>query len=131
MGLSWSFVFTPATSTLTNTDILDATTVSARFTPDVEGSYILRVTVNDGERADSDNVLIFADVIAPTLQFVSPLNGALLNTNTPTLDLTFSDGESGVDTGTLIIQIGGQNLDLSCKLVPIRKEGVSHSPVIS
>ena len=114
LGFSWSFVFTPATSSLTNADILDATTAAARFTPDVGGSYILRVTVDDGERADSDNVLIFADVVAPTLQFVNPLNGALLNTNTPTLDLTFSDDESGVDTGTLVIQIGGQNLDVSC-----------------
>ncbi|MDA2924537.1 PKD domain-containing protein, partial [Acidobacteria bacterium AH-259-L09] len=114
LAFSWGFVFTPVSSTLTNTDILDATTATPRFTPDVGGNYVLRLTVDDGERTDADNVLVFVDATPPALQFVSPAEGALLNTNTPELQLSFSDGESGVDTSTLSIQQGGQPLGVNC-----------------
>ena len=44
----------PAGSVLTNADIFDADTASAYFTPDVAGTYVLELMVDDGEAFDPD-----------------------------------------------------------------------------
>ncbi len=57
---SWNFVSIPAGSNLNDSDILYGTTLTPIFTPDVEGDFLLRLTVSDGTGADGDNVLVTA-----------------------------------------------------------------------
>ena len=57
---TWAFVAVPIESQLTNTDILHGDTAGAVFTPDREGTYIVRLTVSDGELASADEVSIIA-----------------------------------------------------------------------
>ncbi len=45
---AWSFASTPAGSALTDADIAGASDATASFTPDVEGTYTLALTVDDG-----------------------------------------------------------------------------------
>jgi len=62
----WSFASVPATSNLIEIDIVNSTSASASFTPDVSGIYMLRIDVSDGADTDFDQVQItvarFADV---------------------------------------------------------------------
>jgi len=60
VSFSWRFVSLPTGSSLTNADITDNDAIESRFTPDVPGSYVVRLDVSDGAASDSDNVLIAA-----------------------------------------------------------------------
>ncbi|PIW85667.1 MAG: hypothetical protein COZ95_03255 [Nitrospirae bacterium CG_4_8_14_3_um_filter_50_41] len=50
----------PDGSVLTSADIHNAGTASPSFTPDVDGDYVLRLTVSDGKAEASDNVMVTA-----------------------------------------------------------------------
>lgn len=64
----WQFVFLPVGSALGNVDIVDADSTTPRFTPDVEGSYVLELEVFDGAANDFDNVMVTASsVVDPDL----------------------------------------------------------------
>jgi len=63
LTFQWTFVSPPAGSALTNSDIADATTATASFTPDVPGEYQLRLEVSDGEGTDSDEVVVTAQPV--------------------------------------------------------------------
>lgn len=54
----WTLRTSPAGSTLSNSSINNRTTASASFVPDVEGSYTLRLTVDDGQTNDRDDVVV-------------------------------------------------------------------------
>ncbi len=54
----WELVSVPELSGLHNALILDDTTSTPRFTPDVLGTYVFRLTVSDGEDTVSDNVMV-------------------------------------------------------------------------
>lgn len=58
----WAFVSLPSGSTLTNDQITDATKVSALFIPDKPGTYVVSLTVNDGDATASDNVAVTVKV---------------------------------------------------------------------
>src|SRR5581483_8198871 len=55
---SWSFVSKPSYSKLTNANIQNRTEAKASFIPDVRGTYVLSLTVNDGASSSSDNVAV-------------------------------------------------------------------------
>jgi len=57
LTFSWQLVSVPGLSSVNNATILDAHTATPRFTPDVAGTYVLRLTVSDGAATDADNVL--------------------------------------------------------------------------
>jgi len=59
---TWSFKTLPGGSSLSNSSITDRTTDTATFTPDVDGEYRLRLTVNDGVVGD----VAFVNVTATT-----------------------------------------------------------------
>jgi hypothetical protein len=70
LAFDWSFAALPAESLLADDDIVDRDRALAGFTPDVDGLYVLRLTVSDGEAfsedtvdllATTDNVLPFAN----------------------------------------------------------------------
>ena len=61
----WIVVSVPPGSILSNADILNPTTSSPGFTPDIDGTYVLRLEVHDGDLADTDQVMIIAGNAAP------------------------------------------------------------------
>ena len=63
----WSFDSVPASSLMTNADLADALANQTSFTPDAEGDYVLRLTVNDGTDTD---------VATVTITVTAPLNSA-------------------------------------------------------
>ncbi|MGB9715959.1 MAG: PKD domain-containing protein [Thermodesulfovibrionales bacterium] len=56
----WSFSSVPSGSSLTDSYIANRDEVSASFIPDIDGSYVIKLTVSDGELASLDTVNIFA-----------------------------------------------------------------------
>jgi len=46
---AWSFQSVPTGSSLTNADLSDPTGITTSFTPDVLGTYVVQLVVNDGE----------------------------------------------------------------------------------
>jgi hypothetical protein len=58
LSFAWSFTEVPAGSALTDASISGSTTAGPSFTPDVEGSYKLRLTVSDGINTSSDQVTL-------------------------------------------------------------------------
>ncbi|MBM3302977.1 MAG: hypothetical protein FJY85_23900, partial [Deltaproteobacteria bacterium] len=56
----WRFVFVPEGSALTNGSIARANTAGPEFTPDVEGAYVVELTVSDGAETDFDHVMVVA-----------------------------------------------------------------------
>lgn len=53
------------------------------------------------------DLVLYRDTIPPELSFTSPANGAVLNTATPTIRLSYSDVGTGVDTSTLVFTANG------------------------
>jgi len=60
------------------------------------------------------DLALFRDIIPPVINFTSLSPGAVINTNTPDIEVDYSDIGIGVDTTTLIIQANGSNLPVSC-----------------
>ena len=64
----WSFDSVPAGSSLTDSDLTDATSASASFVPDVRGSFTLALVVDDGSAssaADTVSVQVYGDMNIP------------------------------------------------------------------
>jgi hypothetical protein len=60
MTYAWTFDAAPAGSALTDADIIYSDEVAASFIPDIDGTYILKLTVSDGDLTDEDTVQIIA-----------------------------------------------------------------------
>ncbi len=58
----WTLESKPDASRLTTTDIAGANSATARFTPDVPGDYVLKVTLDTGHGTASDTVKISSTV---------------------------------------------------------------------
>jgi hypothetical protein len=68
LAFAWSFAVLPAGSGLADEDIADRNRALAGFTPDVDGLYVLRLRVSDGEAFSEDAVDLLAatDNVLPT-----------------------------------------------------------------
>jgi RHS repeat-associated protein len=77
------------------------------------GGQLLRV-VDFQPPADIRGLALYADLIAPQLQIVLPAPGSYVNTQTPTLQVSYSDIGSGVDATSLAFQFSGGALAASC-----------------
>ena len=60
----WRFVSLPAESSLSDADISSAGTATPSFTPDVAGTYVLELSVDDGTDTDYDNVAVTVEEAA-------------------------------------------------------------------
>lgn len=65
----WAFVDLPAASTLVATDIGTRFRSTASFTPDVAGTYRLRLAVDDGPNVDRD----YIDIVATDATNIAPV----------------------------------------------------------
>ncbi len=106
LSFTWRFVSVATGSALTNADLMDANTATARFLPDVAGSYVLELEVSDGADNDFDNVMITCE-----------------GGSTPLLcDL---DGQGDVDRNDVYILLGHRNQPASaCPECDIDEDGV-------
>lgn len=84
----WSFDSVPMGSTLTDDDITNRNQVNASFTPDVDGTYVLRLTVSDGDLGSEDTV----EIMGTTLNVVPSANAGD--------DITVSLGEPTILDGS-------------------------------
>ena len=73
--------------------------------------------------------IVFVDLpeTLPTLSFISPAEGATLDTLTPTLELAYNDPQDDIDTNSLTILLNGTPLTVSCTFVanPAESGGVA------
>ncbi len=121
----WSFVSLPAGSSLTNAGIVNTATSAAAFTPDVYGAYVLNLAVNDGALSDNDHVMVIVTTESnpPQIDITNPIDGAFINTTKPNITVTFSDDDSGIDTGSFYAEINGAD---STSLFTVTDTGASY-----
>lgn len=91
----WSFVSIPAGSSLTNSNITNANTSLAGFTPDTAGSYVVQLIVNDGQAKSTDNVVISVDGTAPSGTVIINNNALWTKITAVSLKLTCTDDMAG------------------------------------
>lgn len=58
LSYSWAFVSTPVGSSLTDTDLIGASSATPAFTPDAEGRFELSLTVTDALGSDTDTITV-------------------------------------------------------------------------
>jgi len=61
----------------------------------------------------------------PTIQFVNPTNGALLDHVSPVFEIVFSDAASGIATGSFRLEVGGNDVTSGASVHP---SGASYTP---
>ena len=76
LSFAWQFVAVPPTSTVTTASLANAQTAAPSFTPDVDGTYSLELTVSDGTLSSTDQVQVTCPwacpMYAPTPAPASP-----------------------------------------------------------
>jgi len=66
--VSWTLVSVPGRSTLTQADLIDATTPFVQFTPDTPGAFVLELVANDGSAdslPDIARAVVRGDLLVP------------------------------------------------------------------
>lgn len=95
---NWAFTSRPTGSSAT---LSSTSAVKPTFTADVAGSYVLKLTVNDGQKNATDSVMVTAN--AATAVNTAPVANAGVdkNVDTGTLVTLDASGSSDVDGDTL------------------------------
>jgi len=128
LSFNWSLVSQPPGSALTSSDIQGAQSPLAQLAPAVEGSFVLRLDVTDGDLGDADNVSLLIEDTPPSIHINSPLDGSKIGTTTPTYDIQFDDGEgSGIDLESFQLLING--IDVTPKAA-ISPWGATYTPTV-
>jgi hypothetical protein len=65
------------------------------------------------------DLTLYVDTLAPLLTITAPANGAAA-TIAPSIELSYSDVGSGVDTSTLLLEANGSNLAVTCTFAATR-----------
>jgi len=107
----WTLAAKPSGSALSSADIADSDQPVARVTPDVAGTYVARIEVDDGQSQDGDNTSVFADGTPPTVIIENPVDGAVLESRRPTISVHFSDYDgSGIDEDSFQLLVNGADV---------------------
>ena len=117
LSFQWTFVSVPVGSGLTDADLSGATTAAPSFTPDVEGFYLLRLDVSDGDLMDMDQVQVKANVapvavddafaVDEDTSLNEPAPGVLGNDSDGTSDPLTAVLNTDVSNGTLTLNPNG------------------------
>jgi PKD repeat protein len=107
LTFDWSLISVPPGSNLTTIDLLDPATATPGLVPDVEGTYISRLEVDDGQATDSDNTAVVADDTPPLIVFLDPTDEEVVDTTTPAFQIGYSDAGSGLDFSSFLLSING------------------------
>ena len=76
LSYKWAFTSKPAGSTA---EISGSTTSLPTFIPDVDGSYIVKLIVNDGELDSSGSVITIESINKMQFQFYTLINAEIIN----------------------------------------------------
>lgn len=87
LTFTWTVTDVPGSSAIDSTSLIDASTATASFTPDVVGTYTLRLEIFDGEATDNDTVTVsvnepdpgtggYADLIRQVEELIALVEGA-------------------------------------------------------
>jgi len=123
----WRLVARPAGSAIGAQDIADPNRAVARFTPDVEGTYLARLEVDDGQFRDEDNTAVLADDTPPTVTISYPGEGAVLESRRPTIAVTFSDDGAGVDKDSFQLLVNGADVTSAAS---VNEGSAGYTPVV-
>jgi len=93
----------------------------------VEGNYIARIDVDDGQYQDGDNTSVFADGTPLTISITSPAEGATVETTKPTITVTFSDEGTGIDRGSFQLLLNGADVTGTTR---ISDGGARYTPLV-
>ncbi len=61
-----------------------------------------------------DSLGLYADVIAPTVHITTPVDGAFVAEDRPSIELELADVGSGLDHGSLLLKANGAAFDATC-----------------
>jgi len=78
-----------------------------------QGGDVL-LSVKAHPHGEARTIALYRDSIAPTVGIVSPANGAYLNTQSPSVELSLSDAGSGVNSSTISFVANGSSISSSC-----------------
>ncbi len=95
LSYAWTFSSLPGDSALTDADITDADTLVPSFVPDVEGTYVVALAVDDGLDSDTDSTEVL--VTDPTSSNTAPVADAGSNQSVDTGELVILDGAGSSD----------------------------------
>lgn len=93
----------------------------------MEGNYIARIDVDDGQYQDGDNTSVFADGTPLTISITSPAEGATVETTKPTITVTFSDEGTGIDRGSFQLLLNGADVTGTTR---ISDGGARYTPLV-
>lgn len=119
LGYSWALVSTPVGSAVQPTDLLTPSSPTTSFVPDVEGLYVLRLTVFDGAFSDAANVVVHADDSPPGLAFVDPTEGEIFYSGTlPNFEVSYFDQGVGLDLSSFQLLVDGVDVTADTTVTP-------------
>jgi len=110
LSYEWGLVSRPAGSAITAADIVGPNTATPTLTPDLQGSYVARLTVSDAELSDAENVLLMVEDTPPGIDIAAPGEGALITTPRPLFEVDFEDKESGIDVESFRAELDGVDI---------------------
>ncbi len=103
----WQLVSKPAGSLVEAAALADSDQPIARLVPDVEGQYVVRLEVSDGELTAADNTLVLADGTPPLVSILDPAEGAVIDSRRPTIRVMLEDTGSGLHPESFRLFIDG------------------------
>lgn len=95
LSWEWTLSSVPATSSLTDADLVNSEEALGYFTPDVEGDFELQLSVSDGTSEASDTVVV--TVVATTSSNTAPVAHAGMGTSGSVGDTLSFDASSSYD----------------------------------
>ena len=103
-------VAVPGTTTLTPPSALTFTpsaplAINTVYTVNVDGAVSFGGNV---QTSPSTSVFVSPDTLPPTLQQISPANGAFVGSSRPTINIALTDNLSGINPATAALSIGNQ-----------------------
>ncbi|MEW8627698.1 MAG: PKD domain-containing protein [Candidatus Thiodiazotropha sp.] len=109
ISYQWQVASVPAGSAVTTDSLQNAATSSPRFVPDLEGSYVIELVVNDGfDDSAPDQVVLTATPAIPELVPGTLSSKAEVNGST-TEALSYNSGTTG-NNRALVLAIGYEQL---------------------
>ena len=96
----------------------------------IDSSGQIRHAIGDANRSKAIRALaIYYDTTAPTLTITLPLDGSYLNTNLPTIKVSYSDNGMGVDGDSLKLFINGTEVAATCETTETTAQCTLASPL--
>lgn len=114
LSYRWALTRLPPGSAAT---LAAATAAQPTFVADTLGPYVAQLIVNDGQ-VDSTPATTTITAATPPQVHLDPAAGALVNTATPLLTITYEDAGSGIDLASVQVTLDGADVTARFVLTP-------------